>query len=65
MRRSLCLPDEFRPKSEQLLEKGIAGTGLGLYMVKEGVENHRGTVDLISAEGVGTTFIVRLPAADT
>lgn len=61
-----ALPNLFKRfyRTQTAVEKGIAGTGLGLYMVKEGVENHRGTVDLISAEGVGTTFIVRLPAAD-
>lgn len=58
-----ALPNLFKRfyRTQTAVEKGIAGTGLGLYMVKEGVERHKGTVDLISAEGVGTTFIVRLP----
>ncbi len=37
------------------------GTGLGLFMVKRCVELHRGTVQLVSSLGEGTTVIVRLP----
>jgi two-component system sensor histidine kinase/response regulator len=37
------------------------GTGLGLYMVKEAVEQMGGKVDLESVFGEGTTFKVTLP----
>jgi signal transduction histidine kinase len=40
---------------------GITGTGLGLRIVQAIVDNHHGSVDLRSEEGVGTTVRVRLP----
>jgi signal transduction histidine kinase len=41
--------------------RGGAGTGLGLYIVKQVVEAHGGEVTVASIEGVGTSMIVRLP----
>jgi signal transduction histidine kinase len=37
------------------------GTGLGLAMVKQIIENHQGTIDFKSRVGKGTTFKVTLP----
>jgi len=48
-------------RAQTAVERGIAGTGLGLYMVKESVEHYRGTIDVSSIEGKGTTFTVRFP----
>jgi two-component system OmpR family sensor kinase len=40
---------------------GIAGTGVGLHLVSMVVTLHQGEVFADSLEGVGTTFIVRIP----
>ena len=43
---------------------GVApGTGLGLAGVRQIVEQHGGSVDVVSQEGIGSTFTVRLPLA--
>jgi signal transduction histidine kinase len=64
------IPEHARPnlfkrfyRTQTAVERGIAGTGLGLYMVKEGVEKHNGTIEVKSVEAKGTTFTVCLPVA--
>ncbi|MCB8920636.1 MAG: GAF domain-containing protein [Ardenticatenaceae bacterium] len=61
-----ALPNLFKRfyRTQTAVERGIAGTGLGLYMVKESVENFNGQISVESEEGVGTTFIVSLPTAE-
>lgn len=41
------------------------GTGLGLAIVKHVAANHRGEIKLFSQVGLGSTFTLRLPLADT
>lgn len=41
---------------------GIAGSGVGLYLVKTVVDLHRGSIELDSREGQGSRFTLRLPA---
>ena len=38
-----------------------SGTGIGLYMVKQLVEMHHGSIFLKSEMGKGTSFVVILP----
>jgi len=54
--RRRCLEPFFSTKGEH-------GTGLGLSMVYGIVERHRGQLEIKSAIGKGTTFIIRLPLA--
>jgi signal transduction histidine kinase len=44
--------------------RGIAGLGLGLYIVRQIVEAHGGTVSVESAPGSGATFTVDLPGRE-
>jgi signal transduction histidine kinase len=40
---------------------GIAGTGIGLHLTRHFIDLHGGSIEVESAEGVGSTFTVRLP----
>ena len=55
--RQRCLEPFFSTKGER-------GTGLGLSMVFGIVQRHSGALDLRSAIGQGTTFIITLPLQD-
>ena len=46
-------------------EQHISGMGIGLYVVREIVGLHGGTVTARSQEGQGSTFAIRLPLADS
>jgi len=41
--------------------KSTSGTGLGLYVVKNLVENHKGKIWFVSKPGIRTSFSVELP----
>ncbi|HEY0735124.1 MAG TPA: ATP-binding protein, partial [Herpetosiphonaceae bacterium] len=43
------------------IQQHIGGTGIGLYLVKEIVTRHGGTVAVSSMEGYGSTFTITLP----
>ncbi|MCJ7834988.1 HAMP domain-containing histidine kinase [Cuneatibacter sp. NSJ-177] len=50
-------------KSDESRGKDKRGTGLGLSIVREIIQAHQETIDVISTEGAGTEFIFRLPKA--
>ncbi len=62
-----AIPNLFRRfyRAQTAVERGIAGTGLGLYMVKEGLEAYGGAIKVESIEGDGTTFTAQIPLADS
>jgi signal transduction histidine kinase len=39
----------------------LDGSGLGIYIVREIVRAHGGTVEVYSAPGQGARFVIRLP----
>lgn len=63
------IPEDFRDRvwrrferhEETAVNMDVAGTGLGLPIVKELVEMHGGKVWFESEVGVGTTFYISLP----
>jgi len=42
-------------------QTSIHGTGLGLNIAREIIEEHGGSISVESERGVGTTFVVTLP----
>jgi PAS domain S-box-containing protein len=65
--RGIGIPAADLPRLFESFHRGtnvgnIQGTGIGLHIVKECVELHRGTIDVESTAGAGATFHVRLHA---
>jgi PAS domain S-box-containing protein len=59
------LPRVFEPFDRLGAERlNISGTGLGLALSKRLVESMQGRISLTSEPGVGTTFVVEIPAAE-
>jgi signal transduction histidine kinase len=55
------LPKLFQRYFRARTSTGIAGTGIGLNLVKQIVDLHHGTIDVTSRKGQGSTFTVTLP----
>jgi signal transduction histidine kinase len=60
------IPEELRPHLFEPFRRGEhaakkEGLGLGLYIVREVVEAHGGTIQVESSAEAGTTFTVHLP----
>ena len=49
-------------RASNAVQAEIPGTGLGLSIVREIIQAHRGSIDVHSTLGDGTTFVIRLPA---
>nr|MDQ2996721.1 PAS domain S-box protein [Chloroflexota bacterium] len=58
-----ALPQLFRRfyRAPNVDSQHISGMGIGLYVVKEIVELHGGTVEVVSQEHQGSTFTICLP----
>jgi signal transduction histidine kinase len=52
-------------RTEQARRQAIQGTGLGLAVVRQIVEQHHGTIGVRSAVDEGATFTLNLPALNT
>jgi signal transduction histidine kinase/DNA-binding response OmpR family regulator len=52
--------DRFYQLSERL-EHFIKGLGIGLFLAREYIKLHHGTIQVNSAPGKGTEFVIRLP----
>jgi len=56
------LPYIFEPfRRSKNSEHRFSGTGIGLTSTRQIVVQHGGTINVVSKEGEGTTFTVRLP----
>lgn len=61
------IPPDLMPKlfvkfaAQRRGTNGEKGTGLGMPLIKRYVELHQGTLDVDSAVGVGSRFLIRIP----
>ncbi|MFN7135517.1 MAG: sensor histidine kinase, partial [Myxococcales bacterium] len=60
------IPSDAVPRIFDRFERAVSsrsygGLGLGLYISRQIVEAHGGSIDVRTGEGEGTTFVVRLP----
>lgn len=51
----------FKPFERLVSDKHFGGLGLGLFITKQIVDRHNGTISVKSIPGEGTTFFVNLP----
>ena len=64
--QGIGIPLEDQQRVFERFERAVSdrhygGLGLGLWITRQVVEAHRGTIRLESKPGEGTTFIVELP----
>lgn len=51
----------FRKYERAISPSEISGLGLGLYISRQIIETHHGTLSVKSSKGAGSTFIIKLP----
>jgi len=54
----------FQVQGSSHRKEGHKGTGIGLAFIKELVNLHHGKINVHSAEGKGTTFVIQLPLGE-
>ena len=54
-----ALQNVFKPLYSTKRDRG--GTGLGMWIAQQIIDEHRGQIDILSKPGVGTTIYVELP----
>lgn len=59
------LPTIFDRFERASTNRNVGGLGLGLFIVKQIVEGHGGTIDVVSEKKVGSRFTVTLPLKTT
>jgi signal transduction histidine kinase len=67
--QGIGIPAEDMPRLFESFHRGanvgnVQGTGIGLHIVKQCVELHGGTIDVVSAIGKGSTFRVDIHAPE-
>lgn len=68
--RGIGIPEEDQKYLFEVFHRAhnvgdIAGTGLGLSLIKQAVDAHQGVITFDSTVGVGTTFTIVLPLTPT
>jgi signal transduction histidine kinase len=48
-------------RTEKSRNRQTGGAGIGLTIVKSILEAHGGTVEVMSKEGLGSTFLIKIP----
>lgn len=57
-----CSRSTLKRMYDPFISSKIYGPGLGLTFCLKVIQNHRGTISVVSEEGIGTTFTIKLPA---